>query len=70
MVFLSKLLKSAFIFLSSESTAAKTAIIEKIPMVTPSKDKAVRSLLVRSAVVANRKLSANNRKYTNIIVAF
>ena len=33
MVFLSKLLKSFLIFLSNESTAASTAMIEKIPIV-------------------------------------
>ena len=54
-------------FLSNESTADKTAIIEKIPMVTPNRDKKVRSLLFRNALRANEKLSLNNRKYTNTL---
>jgi hypothetical protein len=49
-------------FLSKESTADKTAIIENIPMVTPKRDRNVRSLLFRKALSANEKLSLNNRK--------
>jgi ribosomal protein S2 len=49
-------------FLSKESTADSTAMIEKIPMVTPNNDKNVRSLLLRNALIANEKLSLNNRK--------
>ena len=49
-------------FLSKESTADNTAMIEKIPMVTPNKDKNVRSLLFRNALIANEKLSLNNLK--------
>ena len=48
--------------LSKESTADKTAIIEKIPMVTPNKERNVRSLLFRNALIANEKLSLNNLK--------
>ena len=62
MVFLSKPAKFSLIFLSNESTAAKTAIIEKIPTVTPRRDKKVRSLLLRSAFIANEKLSLNTLK--------
>ena len=62
MVFLSNELKSLVIFLSKESTAASTAIIEKIPIVTPSNDNSVRSLLFRKAFIAKRKLSDNSRK--------
>jgi hypothetical protein len=61
-VFLSKELKSFEIFLSNESTAASTAMIEKIPMVTPSKDNKVLSLLFRKALIAKPKLSDKSRK--------
>jgi hypothetical protein len=53
---------SLFIFLSKESTAVKTAIMEKIPMVTPSKESNVRNLLLRKAFMAKPKLSFNKRK--------
>jgi hypothetical protein len=66
-VLLSKELILSFISFLSESTAAKTAIIEKIPMVTPSKDKNVLSLLVVSALIAKLKLSLKTRKYIIII---
>ena len=36
----------------NESTAANTAIIEKIPMVTPSNDKKVLNLLFTRALIA------------------
>ena len=70
MVFLSKLLKLFLIFWSNESTAASTAIIENIPIVTPSNESKVRNLLVRKAFIAKVKLSFNNLKYTNIAVFF
>ena len=63
MVFLSKVSKSALIFLSKESTAARTAMMENIPIVTPSSDNIVRSLLFRKAFIANPKLSLSNLKY-------
>ncbi len=66
MVFLSKPLKSPAIFRSKESTAAKTAMIEKIPIVTPSKESKVRNLLFRKALSAKAKLSLSNRRYNNI----
>ena len=70
MVFLSKLLKSFLIFRSKESTAARTAIIENIPIVTPNNESKVLSLLLRNAFNANLKLSFNNRRYTNILFFF
>lgn len=54
-------------FLSKESTAESTAIIEKIPIDTPNNDKNVRNLLLRKALIAKEKLSLNNRKYTNTL---
>jgi hypothetical protein len=66
-VLLSKELILSFISFFSESTAAKTAIIENIPMVTPSKDKNVLSLLVVSALIAKLKLSLKTRKYIIIL---
>jgi len=48
--------------LAKESTAAKTAIMEKIPTVTPSSDRNVRSLLLRSAFSAKEKLSLKRRR--------
>ena len=69
-VFMSISLKSSLIFLSIESTAAKTAIIEKIPMVTPNNDKSVRNLLLRNAFIAKLKLSESNRKYKSIILIY
>ena len=59
---LSNPLMSDFIFLSKESTAAKTAIIENIPIVTPSNESNVLNLLFRKAFIAKPKLSFNNRK--------
>ena len=61
-MFLSKPLNWSCIFLSNESTAASTAIMEKIPIVTPNKDRNVRNLLFRNALMANEKLSLNSRK--------
>ena len=66
-VLLSKELILSFISFFSESTAAKTAIIENIPMVTHSKDKNVLSLLVVSALIAKLKLSLKTRKYIIIL---
>jgi hypothetical protein len=66
-VLLSKELILSFISFFSESTAAKTVIIENIPMVTPSKDKNVLSLLVVSALIAKLKLSLKTRKYIIIL---
>ena len=47
---------------SSVSGAVKTAIMEKIPIVTPSKESNVRNLLLRKAFMAKPKLSFNKRK--------
>jgi hypothetical protein len=66
MVLLSKELKLPFISRSSESTAASTAIMEKIPMVTPNKERKVRNLLLVNALTAKLKLSFNSLKYINI----
>src|SRR5574343_1499794 len=66
MVFLSIPSKLPSIFFFIESTAAKTAIIEKIPIVTPSSERNVRNLLFLNAFNANVKLSPNNLKYKNI----
>jgi hypothetical protein len=66
MVLLSRELILSSISFLRESTAAKTAIIEKIPMVTPNNDKNVRSLLFLSALMAKLKLSFNTRRYINI----
>ena len=52
MVELSKELILPSISFFNESTAANTAIIEKIPMVTPSNDKKVLSLLFTKALIA------------------
>ena len=62
MVFLSSPERFSLMFLSKESTAAKTAIIEKIPTVTPKRDKNVRNLLFLSAFSAKEKLSLNTLK--------
>jgi hypothetical protein len=66
MVLLSKELKLPFISRSRESTAARTAIMENIPMVTPNKDRKVRSLLFINALTAKLKLSVNSLKYISI----
>ena len=66
-VLLSSALRDSLIFLSNESTAAKTAMIENIPIVTPSKERNVLNLLLRSALKANEKLSLNKRRYTSIV---
>ena len=47
-------------YLSNESITVKTEIIAKIPMVIPKSDKNVRSLLARSELKANEKLSYTN----------
>ncbi|GAB4155386.1 MAG: hypothetical protein Tsb0033_04610 [Winogradskyella sp.] len=66
MVLLSNALSCEVIVLSKESTAAKTAIIEKIPTVTPNSDKKVLNLLFLKAFIANEKLSLRRRKYNSI----
>ena len=66
-VLLSKELILSFISFLSESTAAKTAMIEKIPIVTPNNDKNVLSLLFVSALIAKLKLSFKTRKYIFIL---
>ena len=66
MVFLSIPSKLSTIFFFKESTAAKTAIIEKIPTVTPNKDNKVRNLLFLKALIAKAKLSFNKRMYSII----
>jgi hypothetical protein len=60
MVFVSIPSKFSLILLSNESTAASTAIMEKIPTVTPKSERKVLSLLLFSAVIAKEKLSFNN----------
>ncbi len=47
-------------FRSIESTAVKTAIMAKIPMVIPNSDNVVRSRLTRKACKANDMLSRNS----------
>ena len=49
-------------FSSSESDTAKTAVIMKIPIMTPSRDSIVLSRLVTSDCHACTKLSTNNRR--------
>ena len=49
-------------FSSSESDTAKTAVIMKMPIMTPSRDNSVRSRLVTSDCHAWTKLSTNNRR--------
>ena len=65
-VLLSREDKLPFISCFKESTAAKTPIIENIPIVTPSKDKNVRNLLLRSALIANARLSLRTLRYISI----
>jgi hypothetical protein len=48
---------------SKESTTAKTAVIMKIPTMTPSNDKNVRKRLVTMADQANAKLSPRRRNH-------
>lgn len=62
MVLLSKPSRLSVISDFKESTAAKTAMIEKIPIVTPSKDKNVRNLLFTNALMAKIMLSLRTRK--------
>ena len=62
MVFISNPDSPSLILRSKESTAAKTAMIEKIPTVTPSNDKNVLNLLFTKALTAKEKLSANTLK--------
>lgn len=47
-------------FRSMESTAVKTAIIAKIPIVIPNSDNVVRNRLTRKACKANDMLSRNS----------
>jgi hypothetical protein len=54
-------------FSSKESTADKTRIIEKIPMITPSKDKKVLSLSATKELSENRKLSDMSLKITSFV---
>ncbi|WP_332911477.1 hypothetical protein [Algoriphagus boritolerans] len=49
--------KEDLIFPSSESTSVNTAMIAKIPIVTPKSDRMVRVRLDLRAVMAKRKLS-------------
>jgi len=62
----SRVLRLPLISLSRESTAARTAMIEKIPMVTPSSERKVRNLLFLSALIAKLKLSLSSLRYINI----
>ena len=66
MVFLSIPSKLSTIFFFKESTVAKTAIIEKIPTVTPSRERNVRNLLLLKALKAKAKLSFSKRIYSII----
>jgi len=51
---------------SNESITVKTEIMAKIPMVIPSKDKKVRSLLTTSELKAKKTLSFS--KWRNTII--
>src|SRR5260221_14642286 len=64
MTLVNRKLRLSLIFFSKESTKVSTAMTEKIPMVTPSKDRMVRNRLERRAFHANPKLSAISRKVT------
>ena len=57
-----KKLRLSFILFSRESTVERTAIIVKIPIVTPSSDKIVLTGLAIKALKEKTKLSFNNLK--------
>ena len=54
--------KDDFMLFSRESTNVNTAIIAKIPTVTPRRDNMVRVRLVFNADIAKRKLSHESLK--------
>jgi hypothetical protein len=59
--------KEDLMFFSSESTSVNTAMMAKMPTVTPKRDKMVRVRLDFNAEIAKRKLSQVSLKKSMIL---